>query len=72
MRESERAVEALLEDLETWAVEKIPSEYFLMLFKSMLSVKQAERLAMIVDRCSALLSSNVMMAYVEMIKTWKL
>lgn len=39
MRESERAVDALLEDLETWAVEKIPSEYFLMLFKSMLSVK---------------------------------
>jgi len=39
MRESERAIDTLLEDLETWSIDKIPNEYLLMLFKSMISSK---------------------------------
>jgi len=38
MRESERAIDTLLEDLETWSIDKIPNEYLLMLFKSMISL----------------------------------
>lgn len=45
MRESERAVDTLLEDLESWSIDRIPNEYLLMLFKSMISLKQAERLS---------------------------
>ena len=72
MRESERAVDTLLEDLETWIIDRIPNEYLLMLFKSMITLKQAERLSQIVEKCSKTVSAEVLLAYVDMIKTWKM
>lgn len=51
MREPERAIDTLLDDLETWPNNQIPNEYFLMLFKSMITPKQADRLAEIISTC---------------------
>ena len=72
MRESERAVDVLLDDLESWSIERIPNEYLLMLIKSMITLKQAERMSEIVEKCSKNVSADVLLAYVEMIKTWKM
>jgi hypothetical protein len=72
MRESERAVDVLLDDLESWSIERITNEYLLMLIKSMITLKQAERMSEIVEKCSKNVSADVLLAYVEMIKTWKM
>lgn len=52
MRESEKAVDTLLDDLEGWIIDQIPNEYLLMLIKSMITLKQAERLSEIIEKCS--------------------
>lgn len=52
MRESEKAVDTLLDDLEGWMMDHIPNEYLLMLIKSMITLKQAERLSEIIEKCS--------------------
>jgi len=52
MRESEKAVDTLLDDLDSWSIDSIPNEYLLMLIKSMITLKQAERLSEIVEKCS--------------------
>jgi len=52
MRQPEKAVDVLLEDLETWPIESISNEYFLMLAKSMITVTQAEKLSEVIEKCS--------------------
>jgi len=52
MRQPEKAVDVLLEDLETWSIESISNEYFLMLAKSMITVTQAEKLSEVIEKCS--------------------
>lgn len=72
MRQPERAVDILLDDLETWPLESIPDEYFLMLSKSVLSLKHAEKLSLLIEKCSQTVSAQVLMAYVDLLQAWKL
>ena len=57
MRQPERAVDILLDDLETWPLESIQDEYFLMLSKSVLSLKHAEKLSLLIEKCSQTVSA---------------
>jgi len=37
MRQSDKAIDALLDDLQNWPIDSISDEYFLMLTKSMVT-----------------------------------